>query len=515
MHRTHLYTLASCLAILGVGLFLYKAYVLEFPLSPQAKSDMWNIEAHVSFVGRNEPVKVLLHIPSNSREFTIVDESFISMGYGLTTAQEETHGNRQAIWAKRKVKGKQTLYYRAVVRRINGQRHGIASKLPDVEPSAFEGPYFEAAQSLIAEIREKSADIDTFVAGLFNQLNTPEPDGHADLLLGRKVSLLKRVEVATMILAQAGIPARIVQGIRLEDQNRLAPVIQWLEVHDGKRWRHYDPETGESKISEDYLAWWRGTAPLGHLSGGNDFQTGLAVNINQEAAITAAVEQGETRQSLLTRFSLFSLPIQTQAVYKVLLLIPLGAFLLVVFRNVVGVKTFGTFMPVLMALAFRETQLLWGMALFSVLVALGLAIRFYLDRLKLLLVPRLASVLIVVVLLMAGMSVLTNKLGLGRGLSVALFPMVIMTMTIERMFIVWEERGASEAFQQAGGTLVVSSLTYLIMTFDYVKHVTFVFPELLLLLLAATLLLGRYTGYRLLELGRFKALVAEKPCDSD
>jgi hypothetical protein len=33
-----------------------------------------------------------------------------------------------------------------------------------------------------------------------------------------------------------------------------------------------------------------------------------------------------------------------------------------------------------------------------------------------------------------------------------------------------------------------------------------VFPELLLLVVAASLLAGRYTGYRLLELRRFKAL---------
>ena len=120
-----------------------------------------------------------------------------------------------------------------------------------------------------------------------------------------------------------------------------------------------------------------------------------------------------------------------------------------------------------------------------------------------------SHVFIVVVLLMAGLSVLTNQLGLERGISVALFPMVIMTMTIERMFIVWEERGASEAFQQAGGTLVVAGLSYVIMTFDYVEHMIFVFPELLLILLAGTVLLGRYTGYRLLELRRFKALVVK------
>jgi hypothetical protein len=468
---------------------------------------MWNIEARISFTGRNEPAKVTVHIPSNSKRFLIVDESFISVGFGLTTGRESTHRNRRAVWAKRKVGGKQTLYYRAVVRRNGVRPVGSRSKLPEIEPPAFEGSHLTAAESLIAEIRERSADIDTFVAELFSRLNAPEEDENAGLLLGMTTSQSNTVEIATKVLAQAGIPARVVQGVQLEDQNRNTPIISWIEVHDGKRWHDYDPATGEPEIPEDYLAWWRGNAPLGHLSGGKNLELGLAVSLNQEAAITAAIDRGMTSRSILTRFSLFSLPIKTQAVYRVLLLVPLGAFILVIFRNVIGVKTFGTFMPVLIALAFRETQLLWGIVLFGVLVGLGVAVRIYLDRLKLLLVPRLASILIVVVVLMAGFSVLTNQLGFERGLSVALFPMVIMTMTIERMFIVWEEHGVTEALQQAGGTMMVAGLSYFIMSFDRVEHIAFVFPELLLLLLAGTVLLGRYTGYRLLELRRFKDLV--------
>jgi hypothetical protein len=181
----------------------------------------------------------------------------------------------------------------------------------------------------------------------------------------------------------------------------------------------------------------------------------------------------------------------------------------VILRNIIGISTFGTFMPVLIALAFRETQLLWGIVFFSSLVALGLCIRFYMDRLKLLLVPRLAAVLIVVVMLMALMSIFTNRLGIERGLSVALFPMVILTMTIERMSIVWEERGPYEAIKQGLGSLLAAALAYLVMHNREVQHLFFVFPELLLVLLAATLLLGRYSGYRLLELLRFKVLAKE------
>jgi hypothetical protein len=209
---------------------------------------------------------------------------------------------------------------------------------------------------------------------------------------------------------------------------------------------------------------------------------------------------------VLYEFSLLGLPIETQAVYHVLLTVPLGVFLLVILRNVVGIKTFGTFMPVLIAMAFRETQLLWGLVLFSLVVSLGLSVRFYLEQLKLLLVPRLAAVLIVVIILMALISLASHKMGFPRGLSVALFPMVILTMTIERMSIVWDERGAREALQQGLGSLFVAVLAYLVMNFAPLQHIIFIFPELLLVVLAAVILLGRYSGYRLTELRRFRVL---------
>jgi hypothetical protein len=187
-------------------------------------------------------------------------------------------------------------------------------------------------------------------------------------------------------------------------------------------------------------------------------------------------------------------------------MIPIGAVIMVILRNMVGIDAFGTFMPVLIALAFRETKLFWGVILFTVLVALGLSIRFLLERLRLLLVPRLSAVLIVVVILMLIISLVSHRLGMETGLSVALFPMVIIAMTIERMSVVWEERGAIDAMRAGLGSLVVAAAAYVFMVMPWLEHLIFTFPELLLVVLAFVLLAGRYTGYRLLELSRFKAL---------
>ena len=163
-------------------------------------------------------------------------------------------------------------------------------------------------------------------------------------------------------------------------------------------------------------------------------------------------------------------------------------------------------MPILIAMAFRETQLFWGVIMFSMIVSIGLMIRFYLEKLMLLLIPRLASVLVIVVILMLLISLITNQLGIERLLSISLFPMVILAMTIERMSIIWEENGAREAILQGIGSLFVACLGYVVMTNENLMYLIFVFPELLLVVLGLCLWMGSYTGYRLVELVRFKGM---------
>jgi hypothetical protein len=314
------------------------------------------------------------------------------------------------------------------------------------------------------------------------------------------------MQTAVLVLRSAGLSAQVVHGVQLKTLQRRTPVLYWLQVYDGSAWRSFDPATGLEGVPDDYLSWWYGDDALLSVHGVDDLQAYITVALNRQAALASATSRARALVPRLMEYSLFSLPVETQAVYHVLLLVPLGGFILVLLRNIVGIKTFGTFMPVLVALAFRDTRLLWGILLFTVIISFGLAIRFYLDRLKLLLVPRLAAVLTVVVLLMAAVSVVGYKFGLERGISVALFPMVIMTMVIERMSIVWEERGAREAVQQGIGSLFAASLVYGVMHLALVEHLFFVFPELLIVLLAVTLLLGRYRGYRLTELYRFRVL---------
>ncbi len=503
MTRRYVIVLAALLTVLGVATFAYKWQVLGFPLSDEQQTPTWIIETSIHFDSGPGSIKVNLQIPTLTPGFERLDDYAVSKDYGFGVNYVGT--GREAQWTVRRARGPQTLYYRIVVfENPNANQSDITPPFP--LPPVINEPLKTAVDVVVQEVREHSADVASFTSELLRLANDPSPNPNIELLLADARSRADFVQRMTTVLAAERIPARMIRGIELSDQQREAEVIPWLEIHDGDRWRHFNPATGKEMLPDRYLIWWRGSEPLVGIEGGNNVDVGFAVQKYYLDTMDIAKKRAVKDEALLVDFSLFSLPIKTQAVYSVILMIPLGAFIVVLMRNVIGVTTFGTFMPVLIALSFRETQLIRGILLFGLLVALGLSIRFLLERLRLLLVPRLSAVLTIVVLLMLFISILSHKLGIETGLSVALFPMVIIAMTIERMSVLWEERGPADAMRSAAGSLFVAVVAYACMGLDWLEHAIFTFPELLLVVLAALLLLGRYTGYRLTELKRFKVL---------
>lgn len=504
MTNLRVYVWAFALAVAGISMCAYKSEVLGLPLAPDTQGAVWVVEARATFEAKGK-VKASLVLPYDPVGFELLDEQFISREFGL--AVEQRGENRQALWSKRRAKGQQILYYQATLRKLKQETAEAESKPQYPLKPEYPEHIAAAVETLLTLVRSQSADIASFARQLILQMNLSVNDPSVKVLRENATSDQAFVEQLVYILAGARIPARVVYGLPLSHGLLGGRLVPLLEVHNEERWLVFNPQTGVLGLPPNLLIWQRNAQPPLVVEGGRNVDLRFSARYDLRDALDLARSTAALQESRIIEFSLLGLPIHTQNVYATLLTVPLGAFLVVLLRNVIGFATFGTFMPVLIALAFRETELLWGIVLFSTVVALGLAIRFYLEHLKLLLVPRLAAVLIIVIILMLVISVISYRLGLGRGLSVALFPMVILAMTIERMSIVWEEHGGRDAIIRGLGSLSVAVMAYLIMSNELLEHLTFVFPELLLVVLAATLILGRYTGYRLTEFWRFRSVL--------
>lgn len=503
--KRHLYGLIITLLLVGTGILLYRHWVLDVPLTETEDIKSWMVEANLRFTAaRNVPVKASFSIPYMPPNYSLLDEYYISQNYGVTTNLGEY--NRYAVWTLRRGSGPQSLYYRAIFRETDTKDSPLP-KSPIVKVKAVPDNQKPALETIINKARQASADIQTFAQSAIKELN--KKDGNARLLVGNEFTDENIVNATILVLNHAKIFAVPVQGIYLNQQSK-AEVSFFLAVHNEKEWIYLDPRTGAAGLPKNFLIWHYGGEPLYQVTGGRKPQFNFSVSETPINALSIAKARGLQTESELLRFSLLQLPVNVQETYKILLTVPIGTFIILLLRNFIGLSTFGTFMPVLIALAFRETHVFWGITLFTFIVSFGLLARFYLDQLRLLLVPRLAAVLTVVILLMIFISVMSQNLGLASGLSIALFPMVILTMTIERMCITWDERGAYEAVKSGVGSLVAAVICYIVMSYPPLQYLFFAFPELLFILLAFILWFGQYRGYRLFELFRFKVLAEMK-----
>ena len=494
------YIFVSMLVIAGTALSIFRHQSYGVPWTPGETRQVWDIEARIQFDAENKPVKASLAVPDTQTGFTLVNESSSSPGYGVTYLTTES--GRRAEWTIRQASGPETIYYKAQFLVDPQAKVEPIAPSGDIMSPTFDGPVEAAAIALIERANKRSADNVTFTRELIKLLNDNESQ-NAALILNN----MSKVEAVDKILAFSHIPSKVAGVIELEDGRRRQTIQQMNQVWDGKHWQLFNPETANQTIAPNVLVWDESNVSLLDVVGGENSQVHFSM-IAQEISPQQATADKVQADGLLN-LSIHSLPLEEQAMFKTIMLIPIGALIVVFLRVIVGLKTSGTFMPVLIAVAFVQTQLLTGVVGFLLIVGTGLIIRSYLSRLNLLLVARISAVIISVIMIISVFTVVAFKIGLTEGLSITFFPMIILSWTIERMSIIWEEEGPKEVMLQGGGSLMTAVLVYLAMTNSYVQHLTFNFIGLQLLILACILMLGTYTGYRLTELRRFKPLIED------
>jgi len=499
--RVPLYILVLGLMAAGLFLTFYRHYVFDVPWLPDGQRQVWSIEAKIEFEALSEPVKLSLAVPDNQPGFERVSEHTASPGYGLAFVGEGVE--RRAEWSIRQAAGRQTLYYQVDMLFDENSFDNKRAAPPAIETVTYSGPEGTAVRQLLQRARDRSADAFTMtrelIAGFNNEAQL------AQLLVQQKSRERRLVEMLNL----AGIPARVVQTLYLEDGRRRQSLVSYLQVFSGEEYALFHPQTGHQGQLGNQLLWEQNASSLLDLVGGRDSRVSFSI-IAQEVPASRIYQEKVAHLKNAMDFSIHSLPLEEQTMFKGILLIPMGVLVVVIMRILVGLRTSGTFMPVLIALAFIQTSLITGLVGFFLIVGIGLVIRAYLSRHNLLLVARISAVIISVIIIIAVFSIVAYGLGLAEGLKITFFPMIILSWTIERMSILWEEEGPKEVVAQGGGSLLVAVLAYLVMINPIVRHLMFNFIGLQLVFMALVLLCGNYTGYRLSELRRFKHLVQSK-----
>lgn len=185
--------------------------------------------------------------------------------------------------------------------------------------------------------------------------------------------------------------------------------------------------------------------------------------------------------------------------------VPIGAAVVVVARMVIGLKSFGLFTPMLMAMAFLQTGPIVGPIILALAIGAGLIMAPILKQLKMARVGFLAGLLAVVtILLIAIMPFLRSASW------VTAFPVLVTVLAVERWWVVWEGEGLWDAFKIAVSTMFIAIVIEVVVLSSPVATLVSYSP----MVAAVTggvisIAAGLYRGLRLTELTRFAAVRSE------
>jgi hypothetical protein len=312
------------------------------------------------------------------------------------------------------------------------------------------------------------------------------------------------------LLRNRGIPARMVNGLTLTKGPEQRP-HHWVDAWVGDRWLPMCPFYHHfGGVPGSYLVFSFGDQPLVRGRHVADLEYAYLVERVAPEELLDARDRSDLRRALMA-VSLFILPPTEQRLVEFLLLLPVAALIVCVFRNVIGLTSFGTFAPALVGLAFRDLHSLPGMLVFVLILLVGWLLRRGLDHYHLLQAPRVAFMLSLVVVLLIGAVVAANLGDMPATKYVSLFPMIILTGMIERFWALEAEDSTGASFKTLLVTIVISAAIALTLSVRALVTHLFRYPETLGLIMAAQLLLGRYTGYRLTELFRFRDFLRDEP----
>lgn len=501
----------------------YKLLVLDYPVAGLIPALSYKVDVSMQVDGHGGDMEISTYLPKTDMRQTVMDEENAS-GLFTLALQSDLH-NRMAVWRAENVQGRQTIRYSYSIQ-AKHIRYEIPENLmiPAQYPASLqnylvEEPGIQVNDPLIEQTLSKiiPEHNPTILSALkrihrYLQHNFTNKDfsGYTDALTALKLgeaSCNGKGRLFVALARKLNLPARLVGGLILNPGSKRTS-HQWVEVYVNGHWVPFDTINNHfAEIPANFVTIYYGDLVMFKHTTNINFQYFFKILKRMIPQVEAQQTISQSAFNIVNIYSIFERVGISQNLLKILLMIPLGALIVVICRNVIGLETFGTFLPALIAAASRETGLLWGLVGFILIILVSSIVRRVLDWVHLLHSPKMAIMLTTVVIVMLVMSAVSVQYGWYDLAHITLFPIAILAITAERFAIIEVEQGWRKAFKITLATLVVIVAAYVVMDSLFLQSIILAFPESLFLVVALNLWLGKWVGMRVSEYIRFRKLI--------
>jgi len=181
----------------------------------------------------------------------------------------------------------------------------------------------------------------------------------------------------------------------------------------------------------------------------------------------------------------------------------IGALFIVIMRNIIGVKTFGVFGPVVVALGLKTSGLLYGVPLYLDLFIIGMIVSLVIHPLALPGSFRVAAVQTIIAITLTVFELMGEVYHLNQFEMAIFFPVIVLSWLADRYVAQVFETGWVTPTKQLLGTILVVVLAQQIIIQDEITRFVALNPESWLVGLILLILIARSTSLRLSEIFRF------------
>ena len=521
-HRIFLALFALTL-ILPFGIMAYKLIALDYAVAGLMPAVSYKVELSMQVHGHGDDVSISTYLPKSDSRQMITEEENSSGPF--TFALDAGIENRQAAWNAEAVSGEHNIRYAFSVQAdhlkfvippdlpIPAQADpGMAEYLKEEDGIQVSDPVIEATINTV--LPDRNVPLLAALTGIHgflqNRVENRNFSGYTDAVTALRLgeaSCNGKSRAMVAMLRKLQVPARLVGGLILEQGSKRVG-HQWAEAFINGHWVPFDALNNHfAELPSNYLTLYYGDLSLFKHTTNINFKYFFKITKRLVPKREAQEALGSSVLNIFNIYSVFERIGVSQNLVKIMLMIPIGALVTVVFRNVIGLETFGTFLPALIAAAARETGLMWGIIGFVLVIVVSALARKMLDWMHLLHSPKMAIMLTMVVVFMLTITVTGVRFGLFELAHVTLFPIAILAITAERFAIMETEQGIGKAAKITAATVVVIAACYTVMDSLFLQSMFLAFPELLLVVIALNMWLGKWIGIRLMEFIRFRKLI--------
>lgn len=190
-----------------------------------------------------------------------------------------------------------------------------------------------------------------------------------------------------------------------------------------------------------------------------------------------------------------------------ILMLPIAATLVVVSRQIIGIKGLGISAPLLLGYAFGAIGLKLGLLILCAVLVAGYVIRLFLNNIRLLYLPKTALIITgaaLTIILSAPLLPIDRSLDFSN----SLFAIIIIIISLEQFYALLAERGTKKIVGIIFETIILAMITFFAIEWAWLQRMVLSYPFIVMAsMIAVNLFLGRWTGLRLSEYIRFKDII--------